>query len=97
MIRLNDRYVITVDERQYCLCKRTVVKEGENKGKENIVPFAYCKSLIQALERFSQQSIVDRLKDADMDLQTAVYTIRECNKEIADLIGKACPEVRVIE
>ena len=95
MIRLNDKYVITIDERQYCLCKRTVVKTGENKGKENLTPFGYYPTLTQALDRFARQSIINRLKDANMSLSEAVRAIRESNAEVARLIKAAFQEITV--
>lgn len=84
MIRINDDWVIDVDDHNYVLKKdlhKTVkAKDGKTMAPAYAVK-SYHPSLRRALERLREEIIRDRLKEPDRSLAEACRTIRECTDE----------------
>jgi hypothetical protein len=96
MIRLDEKYGILVDERNYTLIKIWVIESGKTKGNQVNTPVGYYRKLTEALEAYARKKASDAIRDADMDLKEAIEVIRESNRKVAIAIKEACPEVNVI-
>lgn len=87
MIIINDDWLVDVDDYNYTL-KRDTHRIVQRKQRDGSVTSdkvyttkGHFSSLDKALERLGSEMIRDKLKDADIDLNTAVNTIRECRNE----------------
>ena len=85
MIRINDDWVVDVDQYNYILKKdmhRTV--KAKKKGEQDVplyVTKGYFSSLRKALDRLGEEIIMDRLRGPEMSLREATQAIRECTEE----------------
>jgi hypothetical protein len=88
MIRINDDWVIDVDEHNYIL-KKDLHKTELSRDKKKMVPAyavkSYHPSLLRALERLHEEIIRDRLREPDRCLAEACGAIRECTDEWREL------------
>lgn len=92
MIRVNDDWVIDIDEHNY-ITKRDKHKTTKQKQKNGTMKEVqvfeiegYHPSLIRALERIGEEILRDRLRGADMSLTEAVNAIKECTIEWRELV-----------
>lgn len=87
MIRINDDWVIDVDEYNYILKRdmhRTTSrkqKDGSVVAEDVYVNKGYFSNMEKALERVREEMVREGLKDASHTLETAIHTIRECTEE----------------
>ena len=90
MIRINDDWVVDVDDYQYILKKdmHKMVK-AKRKGNPDVALYVtkgYFSSLRKALERLGEEMVRQRLKAGSPSLQEALHTIRECRDEWRRLV-----------
>lgn len=97
MIRIDEDYVVDVDDFNYTLKRVKVAASGKNKGKEYFQTVGYFHSLSEALERYGQEKVRDGLKSGTMTLSEALTYIRAADEEVSRTIREAIPNVRVIE
>lgn len=84
MIRVNDDWVIDVDEYNYIL-KKDMHRSRERRRKDG-TPYieddytvrGYFSTLDRALNRLGEEMVRERLKDGAHDLREATQAIREC-------------------
>lgn len=83
MIRINDDWIIDVDDHNYILKKDTHTDRLRKDGKTEHVynTKGYFSSLDKALKFFGEEFIRDRLKASEMGLPEAVRVIRESLEE----------------
>lgn len=79
MIRINDDWVIDVDEHNYILKKDMHTERSRKDGSTEHVysTKGYFPSPDKALKSFGEEIIRDRLKASEMGLPEAVQAIRE--------------------
>lgn len=87
MIRINDDWIIDVDEYNYIL-KRDMHRRTSRKKKDGsvveedvYVNKGYFSNMEKALERVREEMVREGLKDASHTLETAVHAIREVTEE----------------
>lgn len=92
MIRVNDDWIIDVDDHNYIL-KRDRHRTYQQKQKEGTykeVPayetVSYHPTALRALERLGEEIIREKLKGPEMCLHEAVVAIRECTEEWRELV-----------
>ena len=84
MIRVNDDWVIDVDEYNYILKKdmhrsrERVRKDGTPYIEDDYTVKGYFSTLERALNRLGEEMVRERLKDGAHDLREATQAIREC-------------------
>ena len=94
MIIINDDWLVDVDDYNYTLKRdthRTVQRkqrDGSVTSDEVYTTKGHFSSLDKALERLGKEMVRDKLKGADIDLNTAVMTIRRCTDEWNELVSK---------
>lgn len=87
MIRINDDYIIDIDEYNYTVkkdmhCIRTRVRKDGTPYEEDVFETkGFYGSLEKALDRVHEEIIKDKLKDGAHPLSEALQTIRECTEE----------------
>ena len=95
MIRVNDDWVIEVDDHNYTL-KKDLHRTELSRDKKKMVPAyavkSYHPSLRRALERLHEEIIRDRLREADRTLAEACRAIRECTDEWRELTEQILEE-----
>ena len=88
MIRINDDWVIDVDDRNYILKKDLHTdrkrKDGTTEHGWNIK--GYFSSPGKALERFGEEIVRERLSVSNIGLSDAVRIIRESMEEYRKII-----------
>lgn len=98
MIRINDDWIIDVDEYNYTLkhnLHRTTnrkLKDGTVKTEEVYESVGFYSTAEKAFERLHEEIIRDRLKGASHTLETACRAIREATAEWRELMEKAVGE-----
>lgn len=84
MIRINDDWVVDVDQYNYIL-KKDMHREEKSRDGKSMVPVynavGYYGSLRKALERLGEETIRDKLRGGSRTLCEALQTIRECTEE----------------
>ena len=89
MIRVNDDWVIDVDDHNYVL-KKDLHRLEKSRDKKTMVPayktVGYFSSPARALERLGEEIIREKLKGPEMCLHEAVVAIRECTEEWRELV-----------
>ena len=97
MIRVNEDWIIDVDDHNYTL-KKDLHRMEPSRDKKKMVPAyavkSYHPSLRRALERLHEEIIRDRLKEADRTLAEACRAIRECTDEWRELTEQIMEENR---
>lgn len=94
MIRINENWIVDVDEYNYTLKRdmhktRTIKqKDGSTKEEEVYNTQGHFSSLDKALNRLGEEMVRERLKVPEIDLNTAVQAIRECTEEWRQLVEK---------
>ena len=92
MIRINDDWVIDVDQYNYILKKDLHIvrtrknKDGSEAEEHGYKVAGYFSSLSGALRGFGEEIIRDKLKEPSRTLSEAVTAIRECQEEIRRLV-----------
>ena len=86
MIRINDDWIIDVDEYNYILKRdmhRTTARKrnGETVTEDVYINRGYFSTMEKALERLREEMVREGLKDVSHTLETAVHTIREVTEE----------------
>ena len=94
MIRINDDWIVDVDDNNYILkkdlhCVRIRKnKDGTFTEGNGYSTIGYFSTLDKALDRLGEEMVRNGLKDASHTLETAVQTIRECRNEWRKLTKK---------
>lgn len=96
MIRINDDWVIDVDDYQYILKKdmHKMVK-AKRKGNPDVALYVtkgYFSSLRKAPERLGEEIIMDELKAPEMSLREAVQAIQKATAEWHELVREVMGE-----
>ncbi len=92
MIRINDDWIVDVDDYQYILKQdmhRTTSRKQKNgtvNDDEVYITRGYFGTLDKALERLGEEMVREKLKAGSPSLQEAVHTIRECRDEWKRLV-----------
>ena len=87
MIRINDDWVIDVDQYNYILKKDLHIvrtrknKDGSEAEEHSYKVAGYFSSLSGALRGFGEEIIRDKLRDGTHPLCEALQTIRDCTRE----------------
>lgn len=91
MIRINDDYFVDVDENNYVLCYdyHTVKKAKDGSEAPSFKKIGYFSNLATAFKRCAEEITRGRLKDIDVNLQEACQIVRDCYKEIDDLLRES--------
>ena len=91
MIRINDDWVIDVDEHNYILKRdmhiETVRKDGRQQHVYKVE--GYFSSPQKALKAFGEEIVRDRLKAAEMGLADAVRTVQDTYEEWRRVVEEA--------
>jgi len=58
-------YGIVAESRNFVLQKHNTVKKGDNKGKDTVVTIGYFGRFSQAIERLSNEVVMDNYPDVD--------------------------------
>ncbi len=97
MIRVNDDWVIDVDDHNYVL-KKDLHKTVKSKDGKRMIPayktIGYFSSPASAIDRLGEEIIRDKLKEADRTLAEACRAIRECTDEWRELTEQILEENR---
>lgn len=80
-INLIDDYVISIDEFNFTLCKKRIIKSGKEEGKVSYNSIAYFPDIESAVRRFLEESTRDQLEGIK-DMTISEYFDR--HKEIVD-------------
>jgi len=94
MIRIDDDWVIDVDENNYILKKdlHSEKKRKDGTVEHNWKVIGYYSSPDKALKRFGEEIIRNRLRGAEMGLPEAVRAIRESMKEWSQMVERIVTE-----
>ena len=83
-IKIDDKYVITADSRNYMLQEVKIAKEGKNKGEETHYTIGYYGKIGQALQGFKEHKIrTSNISNFD-ELLT---TIQDIDRTIKKILG----------
>ena len=89
MIRINDDWVVDVDQYNYIL-KKDMHREEKSRDGKSMVPVyntvGYYGSLRKALDALGGEIIRDKLRGGSRTLCEAVQAIRECTDEWRRLV-----------
>ena len=89
MIRINDDWVVDVDQYNYIL-KKDMHREEKSRDGKGMVPVyntvGYYGSLRKALDALGGEIIRDKLRGGSRTLCEAVQAIRECEAEWKRLV-----------
>lgn len=91
MITVNKDWVITVDDKNYIVCKNKPMVDKKT-GKVSYDAVAYYSNMRGALGYIIKQSGQNALIDKETDLQGAINIIQTTQEEIAEIIKKAIPD-----
>lgn len=95
MIRINDDWLIDVDQYNY-IVKRDTHKMVKARDGKAMVPgyttMGYYGSLRKALEALGEEMVRDRLAGDSLSLAEALQTVRECKEKWDALVRKAVGE-----
>lgn len=91
MIRINEDWVVDVDEFNYTL-KKDLHKKTPRKNPDGSVAMVdsyktrgYYSNLQSALNRLCDEMVIDELSNNDMSLKEAIKTIEKCTREWRDI------------
>lgn len=84
MIRINDDYVVIVDQYNYTLSRD--LHKTDKDGQPTYRRVSYHTDLSGALKAFRREYVRLRLKDGCMSLSQAVNTILASNAKVAQII-----------
>lgn len=90
MIRVNDDYVILVDEMNYAPARdrhRTVMSKGKERAVYDII--GYTSTLERAVKMILDRTTAETLADGEISLADAVKEIREINSQFEEMLGVA--------
>ncbi len=91
MIRVNDDWIVDIDEYNYTL-KKDLHKLGKSKDKKTMVPqyktVGYFSTLAKALERLGGEMFKEGLRDGEKNLAEACRTIRETKNVWQSLVDE---------
>lgn len=95
MIRINDNWIVDVDQYNY-IVKKDMHKMVKARDGKTMVPgyttVGYYGSLRRALEALGGEIIRERLAGDSLTLAEALQTVRECKGEWDVLVRKAVGE-----
>ena len=95
MIRINDDWIIDVDQYNYII-KKDMHKMVKARDGKTMVPgyttVGYYGSLRRALEALGEEIIRDKLASDSLTLAEALQTIRECKAEWDEAVRKVVGE-----
>lgn len=90
MIRVNDDYVILVDEMNYAPARdrhRTVMSKGKERAVYDII--GYASTLERAVKMILDRTTTEILTNGEISLADAVKEIREINSQFEEMLGVA--------
>lgn len=88
MIKVTDRYGISVDEMNCTVVNLTSPKKDKN-GKISYKAIAYYSGLSGALRKILQLEQARGLSDHDMELREALQIVQESNKRFEMILRRA--------
>ena len=95
MIRINDDWIVDVDQYNY-IVKRDTHKMVKSRDGRTMVPgyttVGYYGSLRRALEALGEEMVRDRLASDSLTLAEALQTVRKCKDEWDALVRKVVGE-----
>ena len=95
MIRINDDWIVDVDQYNY-IVKKDMHKMVKARDGKTMVPgyttVGYYGSLRRALEALGEEMVRERLVSDSLTLAEALQTVRECKEEWDALVRKAVGE-----
>lgn len=86
MIKLDKKYFIDSDERQYILCERSVTKTGKTAGNEIIKAIGYYSTIQGALDGYYKMKTRLFVANNDCTIQDAIKEFNKIKEEIKNLI-----------
>ena len=95
MIRVNDDYVIEVDDMSYTIKQdmhRKQIDKKTNEEKDVYVSRGYFTSLAGALQRVKELIVANSLNNGEMSLEQAIMCAVEVNKEFIGTFNKIMGE-----
>lgn len=96
-IRLDDKYVILVDEYNYALSRIRVKKSGRHEGEEYYTQEKYYHSLADALKGYYGIIVKDALLNGEKTISQALTAISECRDRVVSTIESAVPGIEVVK
>lgn len=90
MIRVNDDYVILVDEMNYAPARdrhRTVMSKGKERAVYDII--GYTSTLERAVKMILDRTTAEVLADGEISLADAIKEIRSINSHFEEMLGVA--------
>lgn len=90
MIRVNDDYVILIDEMNYAPARdrhRTVMSKGKERAVYDII--GYTSTLERAVKMILDRTTAEALADGEISLADAIKEIREINSQFEEMLGVA--------
>ena len=90
MIRVNDDYVILVDEMNYAPARdrhRTVMSKGKERAVYDII--GYTSTLERAVKMILDRTTAETLADGEIRLADAIKEIRSINSQFEEMLGVA--------
>lgn len=90
MVKLNNEYIVRVDENNYTLMRDR--KKFDKEGRPLYETIGYYADLAQAVNGAIQHTTRCRLSEGVCDLCKAIRIIRECNAEFKDLLKELMEE-----
>ena len=96
MIKIDDHYIIEIDEYNYVL-KKIQKPKKERKSDEDVYrAVGYYRTLADAVSSYYKKTITDHLLDAgDMDLKEAVEKVAQISEEVTRTIENIMPDIKV--
>lgn len=80
MIKINDRFCIAADERQYILQERKVRKDGKDAGEEYVRSVGYYTTVSDALTGACRALQRERVANCDMSMQESIQAFRDVER-----------------
>lgn len=90
MVRINDEYVIDVDEMNYTV--KIDMHKKNKKGEDVYKTVGYYTTMKNALDGVVNNRIARKLLDKDYSLEEALTTIRTIHQEYIDVYNKVLQE-----
>lgn len=89
MIKVTDKYYISVDSSQFTVYERRVAKSGNNAGQDTFLNATYYGTLAQAVNNVFKRVTADKLStDEIMPLFEAVNKINEVKAELQEVLDE---------
>ena len=101
MIKIDDEYVIDMDECNYILKKKVERKKNVERKKEDekdrYRSIGYYRSLQEALTAYYRENVRASLLNRSCTLPEALSTISDVSDQVAETIRAAVPNLTIIK